>query len=302
MGGHHDHHHHAAPSSGHGRAFAFGVILNTGFVVLEAVMGIVSGSMALVADAGHNLSDVLGLLIAWAASILAARPPSERFTYGFKSSSILAALANASLLLVALGAILVETLRRLGDPPPVAGGTMIAVAAAGIVVNGATALLFMRGRKTDLNIRGAFLHMAADAAVSAGVVVAGVMVVWTGKAWIDPVTGLAIVAVIAWGTWGLLKDALKMALLAVPEGIDEGKVRAFLSARPGVSAVHDLHIWPMSTTETALTAHLVIPGGHPGDGFLHALAHDLEHDFGIGHATVQVETEAECVLEPAGVV
>ena len=305
MGGHHDHdhhHHHAAPGSGHGRAFALGVILNTGFVVLEAVMGIVSGSMALVADAGHNLSDVLGLLIAWAASILAARPPSERFTYGFKSSSILAALANASLLLVALGAILVETLRRLGDPPPVAGGTMIAVAAAGIVVNGATALLFMRGRKTDLNIRAAFLHMAADAAVSAGVVVAGVLVVLTGKAWIDPVTGLAIVAVIAWGTWGLLKDALKMALLAVPEGIDEAAVRAFLSARPGVSAVHDLHIWPMSTTETALTAHLVVPGGHPGDEFLHDLAHDLEHDFGIGHATVQVETAAECVLTADGVV
>ena len=302
MSAHHNHHHHAAPGSSHGRAFALGVVLNTAFVVIEATAGILSGSMALVADAGHNLSDVLGLLIAWAASILAARPPSERFTYGFKSSSILAALANASLLLVALGAILVETLRRLADPAPVAGGTMIAVAAAGIVVNGATALLFMRGRKTDLNIRGAFLHMAADAAVSAGVVVAGVLVVLTGKAWIDPVTGLAIVAVIAWGTWGLLKDALKMALLAVPEGIDEAAVRAFLSARPGVSAVHDLHIWPMSTTETALTAHLVVPGGHPGDGFLHALAHDLEHDFGIGHATVQVETEAECVLEPAGVV
>ena len=302
MSAHHNHHHHAAPGSSHGRAFALGVVLNTAFVVLEATAGILSGSMALVADAGHNLSDVLGLLIAWAASILAARPPSERFTYGFKSSSILAALANASLLLVALGAILVETLRRLADPAPVAGGTMIAVAAAGIVVNTATALLFVRGRKTDLNIRGAFLHMAADAAVSAGVVAAGVLVVLTGKAWIDPVTGLAIVAVIAWGTWGLLKDALKMALLAVPEGIDEAAVRAFLGARPGVTAVHDLHIWPMSTTETALTAHLVVPGGHPGDGFLHALAHDLAHDFGIGHATVQVETAAECVLEPAGVV
>ena len=298
----HDHHHHASPPSGHGRAFALGVVLNTAFVVLEATAGIVSGSMALVADAGHNLSDVLGLLIAWAASILAARPPSERFTYGFKSSSILAALANAALLLIALGAILVETLRRLGDPQPVAGGTMIAVAAAGIVVNTATALLFLRGRKHDLNIRAAFLHMAADAAVSVGVVVAGVLVVWTGKAGIDPVTGLLIVAVIAWGTWGLLKDSMRMALLAVPEGIDEAAVRAFLSARPGVSAVHDLHIWPMSTTETALTAHLVIPGGHPGDGFLHALAHDLAHDFGIGHATVQVETAAECVLEPAGVV
>ena len=299
---HHDHHHHAASPSGHGRAFAVGVVLNTGFVVIEAVMGIVSGSMALVADAGHNLSDVLGLLIAWGASVLAARPPSERFTYGFKSSSILAALANASLLLIALGAILVETLRRLADPPPVAGGTMIAVAAIGIVVNTATALLFLRGRKHDLNIRAAFLHMAADAAVSAGVVVAGVLVVLTGKAWIDPVTSLAIVAVIAWGTWGLLKDSMKMALLAVPEGIDEAKVRAFLSARAGVSAIHDLHIWPMSTTETALTAHLVIPGGHPGDGFLHDLAHDLEHDFGIGHATVQVEIDPECVLGADGVV
>ncbi len=305
MGAHHDHHHdhhHAAPSSGHGRAFAFGVILNTGFVVLEAAMGIVSGSMALVADAGHNLSDVLGLLIAWAASILAARPPSERFTYGFKSSSILAALANASLLLIALGAILVETLRRLADPLPVAGSTMIAVAAVGIVINTATALLFLRGRKHDLNIRAAFLHMAADAAVSAGVVIAGVLVVVTGKAWIDPVTGLAIVAVIAWGTWGLFKDSVKMALLAVPDGIDEGAVRAFLSARPGVRADHYLHIWPMSTTETALPAHLVIPSGHPGDGFLHDLAHDLEHDFGIGHATVQVEMDAECVLGADGVV
>jgi cobalt-zinc-cadmium efflux system protein len=260
MSAHHDHdhvhHHHSAPPAGHGRAFALGVILNTGFVVLEAVMGIVSGSMALVADAGHNLSDVLGLLIAWAASILAARPPSERFTYGFKSSSILAALANASLLLVALGAILVETLRRLADPAPVAGGTMIAVAAIGIVINTATALLFLRGRKHDINIRAAFLHMASDAAVSAGVVVAGALVVWTGKAWIDPVTGLLIVAVIAWGTWGMLKDSVKMALLAVPDGIDEAAVRAFLGARSGVSAVHDLHIWPMSTTETALTAHL----------------------------------------------
>jgi cobalt-zinc-cadmium efflux system protein len=302
MGSDHDHHHHIVPGTGHGRAFALGVVLNTAFVLVEAVAGIVSGSMALVADAGHNLSDVLGLLIAWGASILAARPPSERFTYGFKSSSILAALANASLLLVALGAILVETLRRLADPPPVEGGTMIAVAAAGIVVNTATALLFLRGRKTDLNIRGAFLHMAGDAAVSAGVVIAGVLVVWTGKAWIDPVTGLAIVAVIAWGTWGLLKEAVKMALLGVPEGIDEAAVRAFLASRAGVSAVHDLHIWPMSTTETALTAHLVVPSGHPGDGFLSALAHDLAHDFGIGHATVQVEIEAECVLEPAGVI
>lgn len=300
--GHDHHHHHTRPRAGHGRAFALGVVLNTAFVAVEATAGIISGSMALVADAGHNLSDVLGLLVAWGASVLAARPPSERFTYGLKSSSILAALANAALLLVALGAILVETLRRLSDPQPVAGWTMIAVASVGIVINTATALLFLRGRKTDLNIRGAFLHMAADAAVSAGVVIAGVLVLWSGRAWIDPATSLVIVAVIAWGTWGLLRDSMKMALLAVPEGIDEAQVRAFLAARPGVSAVHDLHIWPMSTTETALTAHLVIPGGHPGDGFLHALAHDLEHDFGIGHATIQVEMAAECVLEPTGVV
>lgn len=300
--GHDHHHHHTRPRAGHGRAFALGVVLNTAFVAVEATAGIISGSMALVADAGHNLSDVLGLLVAWGASVLAARPPSERFTYGLKSSSILAALANAALLLVALGAILVETLRRLSDPQPVAGWTMIAVASVGIVINTATALLFLRGRKTDLNIRGAFLHMAADAAVSAGVVIAGVLVLWSGRAWIDPATSLVIVAVIAWGTWGLLRDSTRMALLGVPEGIDEAAVRNFLGARPGVSAVHDLHIWPMSTTETALTAHLVIPGGHPGDGFLHALAHDLEHDFGIGHATIQVETAAECVLEPAGVV
>ena len=301
-GTHHHSHGHSPAPRGHGMAFALGIALNLAFVAVEAGVGIVAGSMALVADAGHNLSDVLALVIAWGASVLAARAPSDRFTYGFKSSTILAALANAALLMIALGAILVETLRRLADPTPVAGGLVMAVAAVGILVNTGTALLFLRGRKDDLNIRAAFLHMAADAAVSAGVVVAGVLVVWSGKAWIDPVTGLLIVAVIAWGTWGLLKDAVKMALLAVPDGIDEGAVRAFLGARPGVSAVHDLHIWPMSTTETALTAHLVIPGGHPGDAFLHALAHDLEHDFGIGHATVQVETAAECVLEPAGVV
>ena len=302
MGAGHDHHHHLAPAAGYGRAFALGVGLNTAFVAIEAAAGIVSGSMALVADAGHNLSDVLGLLIAWTASALAARPPSERFTYGFKSSSILAALANAALLLAATGAILVETLRRLADPQPVAGATMIAVAAAGIVVNGATALLFMRGRKADLNIRGAFLHMAADAAVSAGVVVAGIAVLLTGRTWIDPAAGLVIVAAIAWSTWGLLRDSVRMALLGVPAGIDEAAVHAFLAARPGVAAVHDLHIWPMSTTETALTAHLVMPGGHLGDGFLHALAHDLEHAFGIGHATVQVETAEQCALESAGVV
>lgn len=299
---HHDHDHHGhghshAPAS-FGRAFAVGITLNLGFVVVEAVYGFIAGSMALVADAGHNLSDVLGLVIAWIASVLAARPPSARFTYGFKSSSILAALGNAAFLLVALGAILVETIRRLIEPEPVAGGPVMAVAAVGIVINTVTALMFMRGRKDDINIRGAYLHMAADAAVSAGVVVAGLLITLTGAQWIDPVTSLAIVGIIAVGTWGLLKDSLRMGLHAVPPGIDEQKVRHFLNSLNGVEAVHDLHIWPMSTTETALTAHLVMPGGHPGDNFLHQLAHELEHDFGIGHATVQVETidGHECAL------
>lgn len=298
----HDHgHNHGPPPQGFGRAFALGILLNTAFVAIEATFGILTGSMALVADAGHNLSDVLGLVIAWGATILAARPASARFTYGFKSSSILAALANASLLLGAIGAILVETVRRLFEPSVVEPGPVMAVAAVGIAVNTATALLFLRGRKHDINIRGAYLHMAADAAVSAGVVVAGLLIALTGQTWIDPVTSLVIVAVIARGTWGLLKSALRMSLLAVPEGVDEAQVRAFLHSQPGVTSVHDLHIWPMSTTETALTAHLLIPAGHPGDAFLHELAHKLEHDFGIGHATVQVETASgpECALECA---
>ncbi|MDP3550882.1 MAG: cation diffusion facilitator family transporter [Novosphingobium sp.] len=293
----HAHGHSHAPAS-FGRAFAIGIGLNLAFVVVEAVYGVISGSMALVADAGHNLSDVLGLVIAWIASVLTKRPPSARFTYGFKSSSILAALGNAAFLLVALGAILVETIRRLFEPEPVVGGTVMIVAAVGIVINTATALMFMRGRDHDINIRGAYLHMAADAGVSAGVVVAGLLIMLTGQTWIDPVTSLLIVGVIAWGTWGLLKDSLRMSLLGVPTGIDESSVRNFLVGLNGVEAVHDLHIWPMSTTETALTAHLVMPGGHPGDSFLHQLAHELEHDFGIGHATVQVETidGHECVL------
>lgn len=310
-GGHHHHHHnhdhdhHHGHGHGHGhapanfgRAFAIGIALNLAFVIVEAAYGIVAGSMALVADAGHNLSDVLGLVIAWGASVLAARPPSARFTYGFKSSSILAALANAAFLLVALGAILLETIRRLVDPQPVDGAPVMIVAGIGIAINTATALMFMRGRKHDINIRGAYLHMAADAAVSAGVVLAGLAISLTGWQWIDPATSLAIVGVIAIGTWGLLKDSLKMSLHAVPPGIDEGKVRTFLTGQPGVEAVHDLHIWPMSTTETALTAHLVMPSGYPGDTFLHHLAQELHDRFRIGHPTIQVETldGAECIL------
>jgi len=303
----HDHHHgHDHIRHGHssvrGRGFALAVLLNLGFVVAETVAGLVSGSMALIADAGHNLSDVLSLLLAWGASILAARPPSARYTYGLKSSSILAAIANAALLWVALGAILVETIRRFSHPAPVEGTVMIAVAALGIVVNGCSAVLFARGRKSDLNLRAAFQHLLADAAVSAGVVVAGVAVMYTGARWIDPVTSLVITAVIGWGSWGLLRDSVRMGLLAVPENIDEAKVRAFLASQDGVTAVHDLHIWPMSTTETALTAHIVMPAGYPGDAFLQALAHELEHDFDIGHATIQVETGEECRLESIAVV
>ena len=288
----HAHGHSHAPAD-FGRAFLIGIILNSAFVLVEAVFGYISGSVALVADAGHNLSDVLSLIIAWAASVAAKRPPSARFTYGLKSSTILAALANAMLLMIAIGAILFETVQRLVDPAPVEGWTMVVVAGVGIVINTATALLFMRGRKSDLNIRGAFLHMAADALVSVGVVIAGAVILLTGALWVDPVTSLVIVAVIAWGTWGLARDSIKMGLLAVPEGIDESAVRAYLSGLAGVAALHDLHIWPMSTTETALTAHLVMPGGHPGDAFLRRVAHDLDHDFGIGHATLQVEIRSE---------
>lgn len=310
----HDHHHHHGHGHGHGHGhrhgsprgsgFAIAVTLNLAFVIAEVTAGLISGSMALIADAGHNLSDVLSLLIAWGASVLAARPPNERFTYGLKSSSILAAIANAALLWVALGAILLETIRRFSDPAPVDGGTMIVVAALGIAINGASALLFAAGRKTDLNLRAAFVHLLADAAVSAGVVIAGIGVVLTGLRWIDPVTSLIITLVIGWGSWGLLRDALRMGLLAVPEGIDHARVRTFLEARPGVTAVHDLHIWPMSTTENAITAHLVMPGGYPGDRFLHDLAHELEHAFGIGHPTFQVETLSDeaCALVGEGVV
>lgn len=289
----HSHSHSHAPAN-FDRAFAIGITLNIIFVVVEATFGLISGSMALVADAGHNLSDVLGLLIAWGASWAARRPPTARFTYGYKASSILAALANAALLLVALGAILFETIHRFFDPAPVEGMTMIVVAGIGILINTGTAMLFVRGRNDDLNIRGAFLHMAADALVSLGVVVAGLLILATGRAWIDPVTSLVIVAVIGWGTWGLLKDSIKMSLLAVPDRIDEASVRAELTDLDGVSAVHDLHIWPMSTTETALTAHLVMPDGHPGDAFLADISRRLSDHFGIAHSTIQIERTRDC--------
>jgi cobalt-zinc-cadmium efflux system protein len=294
----HDHGHHHGPGHVHapadfGRAFAIGFVLNSAFVVIEAAYGLISGSMALVADAGHNLSDVLGLLIAWGATILSKRSPNTRFTYGLKSSSILAALINAALLLVAVGAIALETVQRFLDPQPVNSGTMIAVAAIGIVINTGTALLFMRGRHDDLNIRGAYLHMAADALVSVGVVVAGIAIMLSGLSWIDPLTSLIIILVIGVGSWGLLRDSVKMSLLAVPANIDHGQVAVYLRGQPGVAEVHDLHIWSISTTETALTAHLFMPGGHPGNAFLAGLTRDLEETFRIDHVTIQIEVDQE---------
>jgi cobalt-zinc-cadmium efflux system protein len=288
---HHDHGHSHAPSN-FGRAFTIGITINLAYVGIEALAGLTTGSMALLADAGHNLSDVLGLAVAWAGLRLAQRPASARFTYGLKRSGILAALFNAVLLLFACGAIAVEAVRRLADPQPVPGTVIMAVAAGGILVNGVTAWLFARGRAGDVNIRGAYLHMLADAGVSAAVVVSGLIILKTGLYWIDPALSLVVVAVILRGTWGLLRESVAMALDAVPNGIDAEAVADFLKSRPGVVTVHDLHIWPMGTTDTALTAHLVMPDGHPGDAALAALAHDLEHRFGIDHATIQIETGA----------
>jgi cobalt-zinc-cadmium efflux system protein len=292
---HHPHGHgHSHAPADFGRAFAIGILLNTLFVAVEAGYGFASGSMALLADAGHNLSDVLGLAIAWGGAALSRRPPSRRFTYGLRGSSILAALLNALLLMVALGAIVLEAVQRLGDPAPVAGRTMIAVAAIGVVVNLATAMLFARGRGGDLNIRGAYLHMAADAAVSAGVVLAGVAILLTGRAWIDPLVSLIIAAVIFWNSWALMKEAVAMSLAAVPVGIDPDAVEGALAALPGVDAVHHLHIWPMSTTEAVMTAHLVIPAGHPGDSFLADAKRQMQARFGIGHVTLQIELGGCC--------
>lgn len=293
-GGHgHAHgHSHSAPTD-YGRAYAIGIALNLVFVGAEAAFGLVAGSVALLADAGHNLSDVLSLAIAWGAFALSKKPPTARFTYGLRGSSILAALFNALLLLFACGAIALEAAQRLASPAPVAGGTVMVVAGIGIVVNLFTAWLFAAGRHQDLNVRGAFLHMAADAAVSAGVVVAGFLTLRTGFGWIDPAVSLVIVAVILWGSWGLLRESLAMAMQAVPDSIDPDAVARRLAGVEGVARVHHIHIWAMSTTETALTAHLVMPAGHPGDAFLHDLAHRMEHDFAISHTTFQIETGTE---------
>jgi cobalt-zinc-cadmium efflux system protein len=280
-------HHHHAPAS-FGRAFAIGIGLNLAFVAIEGAYGFFSNSLALLSDAGHNLSDVLGLFLAWFATWLARRPATAQFTYGLRSSSILAAVVNAVILLVAVGGIIWEAVLRFGAPAPVNSGVVMTVAAIGIVVNGITAALFASGSRSDLNIRGAFLHMLADALVSLGVVVAGFAMMKTGFVWIDPVVSIAIGLIIVWGTWGLLRDSVSMALAGVPEGIDTRAVESFLLSRPGVSRVHDLHIWALSTSQTALTAHLICPAP-PGDRFLFELSHALNETFGIGHTTIQIE-------------
>lgn len=297
----HHHHEHAHTPKNYNRAFIIGIVLNTGFVAIEAFYGIFANSLALLADAGHNLSDVLGLVLAWGASILSRRLPTNRHTYGLRRSSILAALFNAIFLLLVTGAIAWEAIQRFYSPSEVAGNVVMSVAAVGIAINTITALMFASGRDRDLNIKGAFLHMAADAIVSLGVVLAGIAIVATGWLWFDPVVSLIIVAVIVFGTWQLLRDSVNLALDGVPAGIELLAVRTYLEQIEGVAEVHDLHIWAMSTTETALTVHLVMPQGCPSDAFLTQICQELHDHFGIEHATIQVETgdrNYPCTLAP----
>ena len=305
---HHDHSH-AHDHAGHshapdsfGAAFAIGAALNTAFVIAELIFGYAANSLALISDAVHNLSDVIALLLAWGAAWLAQRKPTQQYTYGYRRASILAALFNAGLLLVAVGGIVVEAVNRLYEPAPVAGWTVMLVAALGVLVNGGTALLFMRGRHGDLNIRGAYLHMAADAGVSLGVVIAAGVIMLTGWLWLDPVISLVIAAVVFWSGWGLARDSVNLALDGVPRGIELAAVKTYLGGLDGVAEVHDLHVWAMSTNETALTAHLVRPGGSDDD-FLHHVCEELSQRFNIHHATLQIETSASvCKLAPDHVV
>jgi len=307
---HHDHahdhghshahggHHHGVPDT-QGRTFFIAIALNTVFVAVEFGYGLVAHSTALMADAGHNLSDVLGLLLAWGAVLLARRAPDTRYTYGLRSSSILAALANAAFLLVACGAIAWEAVLRFSQPHPVAGWTVTVVAGVGIVINGLSAWLFVKGSKEDLNIRGAYLHMAADAAISLGVVITGLLMLWTGWYWLDPAISLVIVAVIVVGTWGLLRESMQLALSAVPQKVDVQAIEDYLQRIPGVDSIHDLHIWGMSTTESALTVHLVMPLGYPGDAVLDGITATLRERHGIHHSTLQIEqgtTHHHCAL------
>ncbi|AJZ60098.1 cation diffusion facilitator transporter family protein [Paraburkholderia fungorum] len=296
---HAGHSHAHAPVAGHGRAFALAVALNVAIVVVQAVYGVIAHSTALLADAGHNLSDVLGLLLAWGAAWLSTRRPSARYTFGYGSSSILASLANAGLLLFACGVIVAEAIGRLMNPAPVAGLVVFVVATVGVIVNGFSAWLFMRGQKDDLNIRGAFLHMAADAGISAAVAISGLVILYTNWTWLDPVMSLLVVAVVIYGTWGLLRDSVRMALDAVPPGVDLQPIRDYLAGQPGVTDVHDLHVWALSTTGNALSAHLVMPAGHPGDESIDAIVITLRERFSMQHATLQVDlgtTEHQCAM------
>jgi cobalt-zinc-cadmium efflux system protein len=309
---HHDHVHGGHSHEGHaphegivnfGRAFAIATVLNLGLVALQVVYGVLAHSVALLADAGHNFGDAIGLLLAWGAHAAARLPPTKRYTYGFGSASILAALLNSVILLVATGAIAWEAVQRFFEPGEVAGGTVMVVAAAGIVINGVSALLLAGGAK-DLNVRGAFLHMVADGIVSLGVVIAGAAILVTGWQWFDPAMSLIIAAVIVWGTWGVLRDAACLSLAAVPAGVDPLQVRGYLASLPEVKDVHDLHIWAMSTTETAMTCHLVMHDGYPGDAFRVEIAAELQRRFAIGHPTVQIELQdaGECTLAPDHVI
>jgi cobalt-zinc-cadmium efflux system protein len=288
---HGHHHHHAPPAGGLDRRYLIGIVLNLGFVAAEAAAGFLAHSTALLADASHNLSDVLGLALAAGAAWLAKRPATEARTYGFGKATILAALGNGLMLVFACGALALEAARRFADPAPIETGMVMAVAAVGVLVNGATAMLFFR-HGDDMNARGAFLHMAADAAVSAGVIVAALVIGATGWLWIDPTASLVIIVIILAGTWGLLKDAFNLALDAAPRSVDVAQVRAMLEAQDGVTDVHDLHVWAMSTTEHALTAHVVRPDRNDDDAFLKTVCHELDHAFGIDHVTLQIERGA----------
>ena len=316
---HHSHDHgHGAHDQGHahrgshthapanfGRAFAIGIVLNLAYVLAEAGFGVAANSLALISDAAHNLSDVLALGAAWGASVLASRQPTGRYTYGLRRSSIFAALGNAIALLVVTGGVVWEAITRLLTPEPIQGMTVIAVAAVGIAINGGTALLFMAGRRSDLNVRGAFQHMAADALVALGVAVAGGMIVLTGWLWLDPVVSLVVSVIIVISTWSLLRESVSLSLDAVPEKIDRSKVQSYLAQLPGVTEVHDLHIWGLSTTETALTVHLICTELAGSESLLPRASHELRHRFGIGHATIQLETEQlarQCELRPDHVV
>ena len=299
---HDGHSHVGTDTQRYGRAFAIGIALNLSYVVVEVVYGLAAHSTALVADAMHNFSDVVGIAMAWAAFRLARRARGPRFTYGLRSATILAAFGNAMFLLVACGGIAWEALQRFTLPPAVAGEQVIVVALIGVGINAITALFFFRGRSHDLNIRGAFVHMAADAAVSLVVVIGGLVMIRTGWFWVDPALSLAILIVILWSTVGLLRESALLSLHAVPKGIDSNVVLNYLRQQPAVTNVHDLHIWALSTTEVALTAHLVMSAGHPGDQWLEALSTDLSHRYGIGHSTLQIETmekDHPCALEPA---